>query len=148
MIWSQNFASVVSPAYHSRHNSQEKAKTHAHALGQNRARGKQGALWAILLSPGAVLLGGDVPPRSPNSDLISDQKNVNFHTRFQTWRRSQNVTICMLTSHKTEIMSPLLRLERQQKDSENPFRIRILDFRSYSLGIETTNTSIHTVVPS
>ena len=75
-------------------------------------------------------------------------KNVNFHTRFQTWRRSQNVTICMLTSHKTEIMSPLLRLERQQKDSENRFRIRILDFLSYSLGIETTNTSIHTVVPS
>ena len=76
MIWSQNFASVVSPAYHSRHNSQEKAKTHAHALGQNRARSKQGALWAILLSPGGggVLLGGDVPPGSPNSDPISDQK--------------------------------------------------------------------------
>ena len=115
LIWSQNFASVISPAYHSRHNSQEKAKTHAHALGQNRARGKQGALWAIL-SPGRVLLGGDVPPGSPNSDLNSDQKNVNFHTRFQTWRRSQNVIIYILTSHKTEIMSPLLRLERQQKD--------------------------------
>ena len=73
MIWSENFASVISQAYHSRHNSQEKAKTHAHALGQNRARGKQGALWAIL-SPGRVLLGGDVPPRSPNSDPISTKK--------------------------------------------------------------------------
>ena len=73
MIWSQNFASVISPAYHNRHNSQETAKTHAHALGQNRARGKQGALWAIL-SPGRVLFGGDVSPVSPNSDLNSDQK--------------------------------------------------------------------------
>ena len=73
MIWSQNFASVISQAYHSRHNSQEKAKTHAHALGQNRARGKQAALWAIL-SPGRVLHGGDVPPGSPNSDLIADKK--------------------------------------------------------------------------
>ena len=75
MIWSQNFASVISPAYHSRPNSQGKAKTHAHALGQTRGRGKQGALWAILLSPGGggkVHLGGDVPPGSPNSDRISD----------------------------------------------------------------------------
>ena len=56
-IWSQNFASVISPAYHGRHNSQEKAKTHAHALVQNGGRGKQGALWAILLSPG----GGGTP---------------------------------------------------------------------------------------
>ena len=78
------------------------------------------------------------------------KKNVNFHTRFQTWRRSQNVTIYMLTSHKTEIMSPLLKLERQQKDflksiSSSHIRLSLI---SYSLGIETTNTSLHTVVPS
>ena len=30
-------------------------------------------------------LGGGVPPGSPNPDPISDQKNVIFHTRFQTW---------------------------------------------------------------
>ena len=77
LIWSQNFASVISPAYHSRPNSQEKAKTHAHALVQNRGRGKQGALWAILLSPGgggSLLLSGDLLHGSPNSDPISDQE--------------------------------------------------------------------------
>ena len=30
------------------------------------------------------LPGGGVPPGSPNPDPISDQKNVIFHTRFQT----------------------------------------------------------------
>ena len=30
------------------------------------------------------ILGGGVPPGSPNPDPISDQKNVIFHTRFQT----------------------------------------------------------------
>ena len=37
----------------------------------------------------------------------------------------------------------LLRLERKQKNSSNPFRIRILLFLSYSLAIETMNTFIH-----
>ena len=48
--------------------------------------------------------------------------------------------------HKTEIMSPLLRLERQQKDflkSISNSHIRVSFFLSYSLGIETTTTSIH-----
>ena len=31
------------------------------------------------------ILGGAVPPGSPNPDPISDQKNVIFHIRFQTW---------------------------------------------------------------
>ena len=30
------------------------------------------------------LPGGSVPSGSPNPDPISDQKNVIFHTRFQT----------------------------------------------------------------
>ena len=30
------------------------------------------------------VLGGVVPPGSPDPDPISDQKNVLFHTRFQT----------------------------------------------------------------
>ena len=37
----------------------------------------------------------------------------------------------------------LLRLERNQKNSSNPFRIRILLFLSYSFAIETMNTFIH-----
>ena len=43
----------------------------------------------------------------------------------------------------TEIMLSLLRLERKQKISSNPFQIRILLFLSYSFGIETMNTFIH-----
>ena len=38
-------------------------------------------------------------------------------------------------------MSPLLRLERKQKNYLNPFRIRIFLFRSYSFGIETITTT-------
>ena len=36
----------------------------------------------------------------------------------------------------------LLRLERKQKNSSNPFRIRIFLFFSYSFGIEAINTFI------
>ena len=40
------------------------------------------------------ILGGRVPPGSPNPDPISDQKNVICHTRFQTWPLGRNyVTI-------------------------------------------------------
>ena len=45
-------------------------------------------------------------------------------------------------------MLPLLRLERKQKNYSNPFRIRIFLFLSYSFGIETINTFIHSVVPA
>ena len=45
-------------------------------------------------------------------------------------------------------MSLLLRLEHKQKNSSNTFRIRIFLFLSYSFGIETINTFIHSVVPS
>ena len=40
-------------------------------------------------------------------------------------------------------MLSLLRLERKQKNSSNPFRIRIFLFLSYSFGIETIKTFIH-----
>ena len=42
-------------------------------------------------------------------------------------------------------MSSLLRLERKQKNSSNPFRIRIFLFLSYlySFGIDTINTFMH-----
>ena len=50
------------------------------------------------------ILGGGVPPDSPNLDPISDQKTVIFHTRFQTrplksildfttWRLGRNYVI-------------------------------------------------------
>ena len=39
-------------------------------------------------------------------------------------------------------MLSLLRLERKQKSSSNPFRIRIFFFLSYSFGIETIKTFI------
>ena len=45
-------------------------------------------------------------------------------------------------SEKAEIMSSLLRLEGRQKNSSNPFRIRIFLFLSYSFRIETINTFI------
>ena len=61
----------------------------------------------------------------PFSDLASK-----IHTCFQTWGWSQNTTY-VFTS--TEIMSSLLRLERQQK----------YFFLSYSFIIKTTNTFIH-----
>ena len=40
-------------------------------------------------------------------------------------------------------MSSLLRLERKQKNSANPLKIRTFFFLSYSFGIETINTFIH-----
>ena len=41
----------------------------------------------------------------------------------------------------------LLRLERRQKNSSNPFRVRIFLFLSFSFGIEMINTFILSVVP-
>ena len=60
---------------------------------------------------------------------FSDQASK-LHTRFQTW---------------AEIMSSLLSLERKQKNSSNPFRIRIFLFLSYSFGIEAINTFIRSL---
>ena len=45
-------------------------------------------------------------------------------------------------------MLSLLRLERKQMNSSNSLRIRIFLFLSYSFGIETINTFVHSVVPS
>ena len=67
-----------------------------------------------------AILEGVLPLGSPNLDPISDEKMFHtrfwtlaskIHARFQTWRWSQ-------TQHTylTEIISSLLRLERQQKD--------------------------------
>ena len=45
-------------------------------------------------------------------------------------------------------MSSLLRLERKRENSTNPLRIRTFLFLSYSLGIETINTFIHSCTRS
>ena len=59
---------------------------------------------------------------------FSDQ-NSKVLTRFHTWPLSRNTL-------------SLLRLERKQKNSSNPFRILIFFFLSYSFGIETIKTFI------
>ena len=45
-------------------------------------------------------------------------------------------------------MSSLLTSESKQKNYSNPFRIRIFLFLSFSFGIGTINTFIHSAVPS
>ena len=89
-------------------------------------------VYSLVNLPGVLLgiLGRDVPPGSPNPDLISDQKMSFSTTVFRSGLQA-------------EIMSSLLRLERKQKNSSNPFRIRIFLFRSYSFGIETISTFIY-----
>ena len=72
---------------------------------------------------------------------ISDQKNVTFHTCFQT-RPLKSIPV-FRPCYWAEIMLSLLRLERKQENSSNPFRIRIFSFLFYSFGIETINTFIH-----
>ena len=64
-------------------------------------------------------------------DSFSDQTSK-IHARFQTWSLAE-IILSLLTC----------RLERKQTNSSNPFRIRILLFISYSFGIETINTFIH-----
>ena len=55
--------------------------------------------------PGGVLLGilsGGLPPGSSNPDAISDQKNVIFHTRFQTWPLGRIYVIIIRLESKQE----------------------------------------------
>ena len=85
-----------------------------------------GPRWRVLLG----ILGGGCAAQLSESWPYFRPQNVIFHTRFQSWRWSQNATYVFTLR---EIMSSLLRLERQQKDF----------FLSYSLIIfiiKTTNT--------
>ena len=59
----------------------------------------------------------------------------NFHTRFQTWPLRNYVNI-------TQIKTPP-PLPPRKKIPENSCRIRMFLFLSYSFGIETINTFIH-----
>ena len=101
--------------------------------------------WVFI--PGEVLLGilgGGVPPCSPNLDRISDQKNVFFHTHFQS-RLLKSLPV-FRPGIQAEIMLSLLSLEPKQKHSLNPFGIRIFLFLSNSCGIETIITFMTPVV--
>ena len=68
-------------------------------------------------------------------------KNVIFHTCFQT-RPLTSIPV-FRPGLQAEIMLSLLRLERQQKNALNPFRIGTFLFLSYSFGIELINMFIH-----
>ena len=85
-----------------------------------------------------------MPPGSPNPDPISDQKNVRiFHTRFQTWRWSQNVTLHVYIKQKLCHHWRDQRLKRQQKYFLKSISNSHVTLSFPSFGIETTNTLIH-----
>ena len=67
-------------------------------------------------------------------------KNVIFQTRFQT-RPLKSIPV-FRPGLLAEIMSSLLRLERKQKNSSNPFRFCVFLFLSSSFEIEKINTFI------
>ena len=64
-----------------------------------------------------------------------------FHTRFQT-RPLKSIPV-FRPGLQSEIMLSFLRLEHKHKDSSNSFRFSIFFFLSYSFGIETIKTFIH-----
>ena len=84
-------------------------------------------------------------PGSPNPDPISDQKIVIFHTRFQIWTL-KSIPFFRLSVGRNYVII-FLRLECQQKDflKSTSKNSRILLFLSYSFGIETTNTFMHSL---
>ena len=95
----------------------------------------------ILLGVSNNPLHPDIPVCRPALQILTLPKNVLFHTRFQT-RPLKSIPV-FRPGLQAEIMLSLLRLERKQTNSSNPFRIRIFLFLSYSFGIETINTFIH-----
>ena len=66
-------------------------------------------------------------------------------TQFQTQKCN---FLHPFSDQTSKIHTRLLRLECKQKNSSNPFRIRIFLFLSHSFGFETIHTLIHSVVPS
>ena len=65
-----------------------------------------------------------------NCPLPFSDQTSKIHTRFRP-------------GCQAEMMLSLLRLECRQKNYSIPFRIRLFLFLSYSFGIETVNTFIH-----
>ena len=94
----------------------------------------------IISRGGGVLLGnlgGGVLPCSSNQNVI-------FHTRFQT-RPLKSIPV-FRPGFQAEIVLSLLRLERKQSIIQIHFEFAYFSFfLSYSLGIETINTFIHSL---
>ena len=100
--------------------------------------------WAkVTVVPGGVLLGilGGSDARFFKYWPYFGPKNVIFHTCFQTLPL-KSIPV-FRSGLYAEIMLSLLRLQRKQKSSSKRFRIRTFLFLSYSFGIETINTFIH-----
>ena len=72
--------------------------------------------------------------------LFQTKKNVIFHTRLQT-RSLKSIPVFRLGLKAVIMWLSLLRLERKQNSSSNPFRFRIFLCLSYSIGMETINFS-------
>ena len=91
---------------------------------------------------------GGVPPGSPNPDTISDQKYVILQTCFQT-RHPKSIPVFRPVLWATDLaFRQKLRYHYldsvcKQKNSSNAFQIRIFLLLSYSFGIETISTFIH-----
>ena len=68
-------------------------------------------------------------------------------TRFQTKKRTFPLPFLDLALRQ-KLCYHYVAVGAQTKNYSNPFQIRIFLFLSYSFGIETINTFIHSVVPS
>ena len=85
-------------------------------------------------------LGKGVLPKRSKPALFKT-KIAHFHTCFQT-RPLKSIPL-FHSWPLSRLMSSLLKLQCKQKNSSNPFRIRMFLFLSYSFGIKTINTFIH-----
>ena len=91
---------------------------------------------------------GGVPPGSPNPDTISDQKYVILLTCFQT-RPPKSIPVFRPVlwapdlAFRQKLRHHYLDSVCKQKNSSNAFQIRIFLLLSYSFGIETISTFIH-----
>ena len=77
----------------------------------------------------------DFRPKKCNFPHPFSDKTSKIHTRFQIWPLGRNYVM-------------ITQIRAQTKKLFTPFRIRIFLFLSYSFGVETINTFIHSVVPS
>ena len=92
------------------------------------------SVWATFSTRTGILVGA-VPSSSSNPDPISDQKML-FSTPVSD------------LAFRDKLYYHYSDWSANKNNYSDPFEIRIFLFLSYSLGIETINTFIHTVVPS
>ena len=92
--------------------------------------------------------GGGAPHGSPNPDTISDQKYVILLTCFQT-RPPKSIPVFRPVlwardlAFRQKLRHHYLDSVCKQKNSSNAFQVRIFLLLSYSFGIETISTFIH-----